>query len=382
MNTDYPVVIYGASGYTGRLVAEHLLEFAVPFIALGRNEERIKDNMKLVPGIENATYKIVECSENSADALSKAFVGARVVCNTVGPFMRYNLAVAEACVRVGAHYLDTTGEQSAMMQLDDNFGADFVKNGLVMIPSTAYMYGLGNLGAEICLETPGINSLRMHAIGNAVPTVASAQTILDAVRHPTFYLQDNQMVRYPGIENGQLATPSGEVLTTSNWGGSSNVVWFAKDGRVRNCKADVAIWNQELWKKEKEIERAYKVSLQWLPEDQLAGVLDNMAKDITPGTPPREERHVHRSIDICHGTGNNVSVKTTMYSTGGYLTTGLLQAYCAARLARGEQPRVTGMQSPAKVFGHRELLGILQSWGYCGIKVEKMASPQPLEQNY
>lgn len=371
MTTNYPVVIYGASGYTGRLVAEHLRDLGVPFIAAGRNRQRIEENMRLVPGIENARYEIAEV-EHSVEALTRLLTGRKVVCNTVGPFMRYNKEVAEACLRAGVHYLDTTGEQSAILQLDEHFGRDFAKAGLVMIPSTAYMYGMSEIGARHCLETPGVDSLRLHAIGNAVPTVASAQTILDAIRHPCYYLKDNELVRYPGIENGRLSTPSGEVLITSNWGGSSNPIWFSRDGRVRNCKMDVAIWNQELYKKELALERAYKVQLQWVPEDQLVQILDHMARTITPETPPRETRQVHRSIDICLATGNNVAVKSTIYSTGGYFTTGLLQAYAARRLSV-ETPRVVGLRSPSEVFGHRELMGALESYGYASIKVERVA---------
>jgi hypothetical protein len=373
LNTDYPVVIYGASGYTGRLVAEHLREMGMPFIAAGRNREKIAENMKIVPGIESARYEIVEV-EHNVESLTKLFRGRKVVCNTVGPFTRYNLEVGEACLNAGVHYLDTTGEQSAMLQLEESFGEAFVKKGLVMVPSLAYMYGLSEIGARYCLETPGVDSLRMHAIGAAVPTVASAQTILDSVRHDYYCLQDHELVKYPRIENGKVCTPSGEVLVTSSWGGSSNPIWFRKDGRVRNCKMDVAMWNQELYKAELGIERAYRVQLQWIPEEQLFPLLDHMAKEVTPGTPPREERQVHRSIDICLATGNNVAVKSTIFSTGGYLTTGLLQAYGATRLAR-ETPRVTGMRSPSEVFGHRQLMGMLQNWGYASIKVESIVEP-------
>jgi len=133
----------------------------------------------------------------------------------------------------------------------------------------------------------------------------------------------------------------------------------------------VAVWNQELYKKELELERAYKVQLQWLPEQQLREVLDGMAKGITPTSPPREERQVHRSIDICLASGNNVAVKSTIFSTGGYLTTGLLQAYAASRLV-SETPRVSGLRSPSEVFGHRELMGALESFGYASIKVERV----------
>ena len=49
MSTDYPVVIYGASGYTGRLVAEHLRDLGVPFVAAGRNRKRIEEALARYP---------------------------------------------------------------------------------------------------------------------------------------------------------------------------------------------------------------------------------------------------------------------------------------------------------------------------------------------
>jgi Family of unknown function (DUF5938) len=234
------------------------------------------------------------------------------------------------------------------------------------------MYGGSEIGARYCLETPGIDSLDMTSIAQAVPTVASAQTILDAVRYSSVYLKDNELVRYPGIETSEIVTPSNRVLKASQWGGTSNPVWFARDGRVRNCRMSVAMWNQELYKKELELERAYKVSLQWLPDDLLYSILDEMALEITPATPPRENRYVHRSIDVCFATGNNRAVKTTLLGTGGYFQTGLLQAYGARRLM-SETPRVTGFASPSELFGHRELFGALASYGYAAINVEQIA---------
>jgi hypothetical protein len=370
MTSGYPVIVYGASGYTGRMVMEHLRDLSVPFIAAGRNRARIEEALKLVPGIENAQYEI-QAVDNTVEDLTKLFAGSKVVCNTVGPFMRFGPPVVEACLKAGVHYLDTTGEQHWVQRLRDEFGTEFAKAGLALIPSTACMYGLSEIGARYCLETPGVDSLDMTEVAQAVPTVASAQTILDAVRYTSSYLQDNELVRYPGIETSDIVTPSNRVLKASNWGGTSNPIWFAQDGRVRNCKMSVAMWNQELYKKELELERAYKVQLQWIPDDHLYPLLDQMALEITPGTPPRERRQVHRSIDVCLGTGNNVMVKSTMVATGGYFTTGLLQAYAASRLAR-ETPRLVGFHSPSEVFGHRDLLGALQSYGYAAIKVEAL----------
>lgn len=370
MTSDYPVVVYGASGYTGRLIAEHLRELGVPFIAAGRNHARIVENLKLVPGIENARYKIVEV-EHSVEALTKMLTGARVLCNTVGPFNRFAMEAAEACLRAGVHYLDTTGEQAAVRKISDAFGKDYEKAGLAMVPSLAIQYAISEISAQLCLETPGVDSLELHEVAEAVPTVASAQTILDSVRQPFHHLKDNELVAYDKIELSTVATPGGQVLTATSWGGSTNPLWFAMDGRVRNCRMDVAMWNQTLYQKQLDLARYYYTTLQWIPEDQLQPVLDEIAKTICPDTPPRESRGVHRSIDWCMGTGNNVAVKATIFSTGGYLQTGLLQAYGARRLM-SETPRLAGFRSPSQVFGHRELLGSLQSHGYAGFSVERI----------
>jgi len=86
MSGKRPVVIYGASGFSGRLIAEYLREYSVPFVATGRSRAKIQQVMEHVPGIETADYEVVETS-GSVDDLSKLFAGAKVVCNTVGPFI-------------------------------------------------------------------------------------------------------------------------------------------------------------------------------------------------------------------------------------------------------------------------------------------------------
>src|ERR1700689_1695911 len=88
MSDKKPVVVYGANGFSGRLIVEFLREYNVPFIAAGRSRARLEDVMSRVPGIETAQYEIVE-TQSSVEELSRLFEGAKVVCNTAGPFI-YN----------------------------------------------------------------------------------------------------------------------------------------------------------------------------------------------------------------------------------------------------------------------------------------------------
>ncbi|HKI92561.1 MAG TPA: hypothetical protein VJ986_09685, partial [Gaiellaceae bacterium] len=85
---DKPVVVYGASGFSGRLIVEFLREYNVPFVAAGRDKARLEEVLDHVPGIGTADYDIVEV-EHSVAALTKLFKGAKVVCNTVGPCIYY-----------------------------------------------------------------------------------------------------------------------------------------------------------------------------------------------------------------------------------------------------------------------------------------------------
>ena len=150
-----PVVIYGASGYTGRLVAEYLREYSIPFVAAGRNKAKLKEVMDSVPGIETADYEIAEV-DGSVESLVALFKGRKVVCNMVGPFLRYGPAVLEASLRAGCHYLDTAGEQQHHLQLLDHWGPKFAAAGLVVSTAVSMQYAVHDIAARIVLETPGI----------------------------------------------------------------------------------------------------------------------------------------------------------------------------------------------------------------------------------
>ena len=81
MSNKKPVVIYGVTGYTGRLVAEYCREYNIPFVAAGRNGASIKDVLSKVPGIETASYDIVEVKEHTVASLRSLVKGAKVMLN-------------------------------------------------------------------------------------------------------------------------------------------------------------------------------------------------------------------------------------------------------------------------------------------------------------
>src|SRR5882757_1967612 len=134
MSEKKPVVVYGVSGYTGRLVCEYLREYNIPFIAAGRDAAKVKAVVEKIPGIETADYEVAEV-EHTVEALTKLFRGAKVVSNMVGPFIKYGPEVVEACLAAGCHYSDTTGEQDWVLLAQQRWGEQFAAKGLLLAPN-------------------------------------------------------------------------------------------------------------------------------------------------------------------------------------------------------------------------------------------------------
>lgn len=365
MSTKKPVIVYGASGYTGRLICEYLREFGVPFIAAGRDEGKLKASMESnVSGIETADYEVVQV-EHTVEALTELFRGASVVCNTVGPFSKYGPATVEACLAAGTHYLDTTGEQDWLITCDEKYGDDFAAAGLLLSPGIAHMYTTGEIAAELCLEKPGLDTLDIAVFWGGSPTIASTQTILvNAATSKAHHLAQNQYVEFDPTQGLlPLVVPGQHELALSlPWGGTSHPVWYRKDPRVANCKAQGGVFNAALMNGVPQIVAGALEATKDMSEDERDQALTATAAQVMNQMPPRENPRLNKSLDSVHASGPLGRAHCVIHGNQNYKQTGLLQAYAAYSLLQ-QPPLRVGFASGCKAFGHRELLGQLRAFG-------------------
>ena len=365
MSDKKPVIVYGASGYTGRLICEYLREFGVPFIAAGRDEGKLKASMEAnVPGIETADYEIVQV-DHTVEALTELFSGASVVCNTVGPFSKYGPEVVEACLAAGTHYLDTTGEQDWLITCDEKYGADYAAAGLLLSPGIAQMYTTGEIAAELCLEKPGLDTLDIAVFWGGSPTIASTQTILvNAATSRAHFLQQNQYVEFDPTQGlVPLVVPGQHELALSlPWGGTSHPVWYRKDPRVANCKAQGGVFNAALMNGVPQIVAGALEATKDMTEEERDQALTATAAQVMNQMPPRENPRLNKSLDSVHASGPLGRAHCVIHGNQNYKQTGLLQAYAAYSLLQ-QPPLRVGFASGCKAFGHRELLGQLRAFG-------------------
>jgi short subunit dehydrogenase-like uncharacterized protein len=364
MSDKKKVVVYGASGYTGRLVCEYLREFNVPFIAAGRDKARIAEALETVPGIGTVDHEIVEV-EHAVGPLSELFDGASVVCNMVGPFATYGHEVVEACLATGCHYLDTTGEQDWLIDAEAAYGARMAAAGLLLAPGVAQMYTTGEIAAQLCLEQPGLDTLDILVFWKGAPTVASTRTILvNAALAKAYYLEQDSYLEWPADGGLYTVTVPGQHETglALPWGGTSHPVWFSRDPRVANVKVLGGVFNRPLMLGVPQIVAAALAQIADLPEAEKHRVLAEQAAAVMNQMPPREYTRINTSLDSVHASGPLGRAHCIIHGNCNYKQTGLLQAYAAYSLLQ-QPPRRAGFASGCQAFGHRELLGVLRSFG-------------------
>ena len=120
---EFDVVVFGASGFTGRLVAEYLLEAYGPageltWAMAGRNLNKL-EAVRRELGAAAAEVPLVVADSDDAEALAQMAARTRVVATTVGPYALYGSKLVAACVSTGTHYCDLTGEVPWMRRMID-----------------------------------------------------------------------------------------------------------------------------------------------------------------------------------------------------------------------------------------------------------------------
>jgi short subunit dehydrogenase-like uncharacterized protein len=189
MRRTFDIVLFGATGFTGRLVAEYLATHAPAEtrIALaGRNTTRLEQIRAGLPAGARA-WPLLVADSGDAAAMQRLAEQTTVVCTTVGPYAKYGLPLVEACAKAGTHYCDLTGETQFMRDSIDRAmdtakasGARIVHTcGFDSIPSDLGVLALHEALGKLLRVTYVVEVLKGGFSGG---TVASALNGLDEAK--------------------------------------------------------------------------------------------------------------------------------------------------------------------------------------------------------
>lgn len=144
----YDVVLFGATGFTGKLVAEYLARSASPlrWAIAGRNREKLEAVRAGLGGPAAAAPPVLVADSADRPALDAIAREARVVCSTVGPFALHGRELVAACVEAGTDYCDSTGEPQFVRAMIDLHHARARQTGARIVPCCGFDSEPSDLG--------------------------------------------------------------------------------------------------------------------------------------------------------------------------------------------------------------------------------------------
>ncbi len=218
-----PVAVYGATGYTGRLVAAELARRGADFVIAGRNPEKLD---RLAAELGGATTAVAALDDPAA--LREALEPCAAMISCAGPFVLHGEPVVRSAIESSTGYIDTTGEQPFMRRVFEVHGPAAERAGIPLVTAMGFDYLPGDMIAA--LTGAGMGPLDDVYLGYAVrsfgPSRGTAASAVGQVSGGDVEWRDgalaeaSQRVRRPDYDFGgeigvQRMTryPAGEHIT-------------------------------------------------------------------------------------------------------------------------------------------------------------------------
>lgn len=174
-----PIVVYAASGYTGRLISRELARRGAEFVIAGRNRQKLEALEADLGG----GPRVAAVALSDPAGLRELLAPAAAVISCAGPFTTCGDAVVEAAVATGTHYVDTTGEQPFIRRVFDHHGPAAAGTGATLLSGMGFDYAPGDLLAALTAE--GLESIAELTLAYSIrgfgPTRGTALSALEMI---------------------------------------------------------------------------------------------------------------------------------------------------------------------------------------------------------
>lgn len=197
------IVVYGATGYTGRLVAAELQASGADFVLAGRSRSKLDVLASEVGGSPAVEAVALDDSKGLRELIEPC--AAVIAC--AGPFTVHGEPVVRTAAEVGTHYLDTTGEQGFMKRVFDEFGPIAKGNGAALITGMGFDYVPGDMIASLTAHDMGpLSELSLnYAVQGFGPSRGTARTALGQITGSDVqWLEGDYVAGDPSISRGKF----------------------------------------------------------------------------------------------------------------------------------------------------------------------------------
>lgn len=218
-----PVAVYGATGFTGGLIARRLKDAGAEFLIAGRSRGKLD---RLSAELEGVPVRAVAADD--AAGLREMLEGCSAVIGCAGPFSLHGEALVAAAADTGTHYLDTTGEQPFIRMVFERYGKRAEETGAALVSGMGFDYLPGDLIAALTAEGMGpLDEIVVaYAVHGFAPTQGTSLSALEMMRADDVVWADGRWQPGPRSADGgrwrfpdpigeqrMLRYPAGEQIT-------------------------------------------------------------------------------------------------------------------------------------------------------------------------
>jgi short subunit dehydrogenase-like uncharacterized protein len=347
------IVLFGATGYTGRLTAEAMVARGVKPVLAARSAERLRGLAEELGGLDTEVADVAR-----PDTVRALVERGDVLVSTVGPFVRWGAPAVQAAIAGGASYLDSTGETEFIREVFERYGPGAEAAGCGLLTAAGYDWIPGNLAGALALGEAGERATRVDigyfitggggARGMSGGTRASAA---HALTSPSFAWRGGQLVTERGAKRVRSFEVRGKDLPAISVGTSEAFALPRVHPGLREVNTYLG-WFGPLSRPMQAQSAALSVVTR-IPGSR--GALDRLIGALVKGStggPDEQERARSAShiVAAAYDAAGRQLAEVVLEGVNGYTFTGRFLAWAAQRAAdSGLQG--TGALGPADAFG-------------------------------
>lgn len=349
-----PIAVYGATGFTGGLIARELKRRGADFLIAGRDRTKLEALSAELGGVATAAVSV----EDGA-GLRAMLEPCSVVAACAGPFTLHGEPLVAAAAETGTHYLDTTGEQGFMRMVFDRYGEKAAAKGAALISGMGFDYAPGDLIAALTAE--GMGPLEEIVVAYSVhgfaPTHGTALSGLEIMRggdvvwrdgdwRPAPRSADGGRWRFPEPigEQRMLRYPAGEQITVPR---------HVETARVRTLLNGMVVPPRLM-----PLAAAVSPLLGTAMRTPLRGAMGALIRHL-PAAPNEQGRKASRFTISCEARGDAGRRRGTVRGSDVYGLTAVSLAHGALLCANPAYDR-SGALAPAQAFDPASFLDALE----------------------
>ncbi|MGK7389901.1 MAG: saccharopine dehydrogenase family protein [Candidatus Cyclobacteriaceae bacterium M2_1C_046] len=338
------ILIYGAYGYTGKLIVKEAVDKGLKPILGGRNSDKLEKLSK------QYDLPAVVLDLNEKDKLEDALKNVDVVIHCAGPFSATAIPMAEACLRTKTHYLDITGEYNVFQQLhkkdDQAKGA-----GVMILPGAGFdVVPSDCLASHLHKKIPDATHLLLAftSKGGGVSR-GTAKTMIEGSSEGQRYRKDGNLV----------TAPLGQHTKEIDYGPLKQLSVAISWGDIVTAYYSTGISNIEVYtgtKKKQVSQMKWMHRLRWIMK--LNPIKNFLKKQVDkrPAGPSEEKRAKSETYLYGKIWNNKAEYEARMITLNGYTLTAKSSVLIASKILSGNfKP---GFQTPATAYGADLILEI------------------------